>query len=224
MAKGNKRRGLVRAQHTHNRGGGIIFPQKQVDAICARAADLGMRTYLDGARLFNAAIATEEEIDVLASPFGLVAVSLSKGLGCPIGSILAGDKDDIRNAVRIRRMLGGAWRQAGIIAAAGLYALERNIERLAEDHENARLIADTITDHPAIDLDLGTVQTNIIVFDVKPPVPDAAQFTEDLAEEGVKVIPFGPRTVRATTHLNLDRSECAKAADAMLLVLSRYQP
>lgn len=212
---------LVAVENTHNRGGGVVFPQSDADAICERAAGLGMKTYLDGARLFNAAVASGSSAARLAEPFDLVAVSLSKGLGCPIGSLLAGSGADMRRAVRVRRMLGGAWRQAGFLAAAGLYALEHNVGRLAEDHANARLIGEALAGHPAVGLDLATVQTNIVVFQLKPPAPDAAAFAAQLAGQGVKVIPFGPRVVRATTHLNVSRADCERAAEAMLAVLPK---
>jgi len=132
---------LVAVENTHNRGGGVVFPQGAVVEICNEARRLKLNTYLDGARLFNAGVASGLTLAELARPFDMVSVSLSKGLGCPVGSVIAGSKAQIAGAIRQRRMFGGAWRQAGILAAPGLYALEHNIARLADDHANARLIA-----------------------------------------------------------------------------------
>ena len=132
---------LVQVEDTHNRAGGVVFPAADAVAICAAARDLGVASYLDGARLFNAAIAGDRTPAAVAAPFDLVSIALTKGLGAPGGSVLAGSRDVIDAAVRYRRMLGGAMRQVGILAAAGLYALDHNIDRLAEDHANARLIA-----------------------------------------------------------------------------------
>lgn len=211
---------LVVVENTHNRGGGVIFPVSSCQSICTAATELGMRTYLDGARLFNASQGTGTPLSAFSAPFDLVAVSLSKGLGCPVGSVITGSEDLIRQSVRIRRMLGGAWRQAGILAAAGLYALDHNVDRLAEDHANARLIAEAIAPHPLVALDLNTVQSNIVVFDLKEPAPAAADFVTRLADLGVKVVPFGPRRIRATTHLNVSQASCRAAVEAILTVLS----
>src|SRR5215475_9217442 len=150
---------LVAVENTHNRGGGVVFPQEDAEAICATARELGMASYLDGARLFNTAVATGRSLAELAAPFDVVSVALSKGLGCPVGSLIAGRAPDMVRAVRARRMFGGAMRQSGILAAAGLYALEHNIERLAEDHANARILAEYLPDTRA-EIDLTTVQTN----------------------------------------------------------------
>ena len=132
---------LIEIENTHNRAGGVIFPQEDVERICAAAAERNIATYLDGARVWNAAVASGRRPIELAAPFELVSVALSKGLGAPGGSLLAGSEEVIRRCVRYRRMLGGAMRQVGIFAAAGLYALDHNIERLTDDHANARLIA-----------------------------------------------------------------------------------
>src|SRR5207302_3441912 len=130
---------VVAVENTHNRGGGVVFPQDEAVAICAAARELMVGTYLDGARLFNAAAASGRSLAELAAPFEVVSVALSKGLGCPVGSLVAGNRDIIARAVRARRMFGGAMRQSGILAAAGLYALDHNLDRLGEDHANARL-------------------------------------------------------------------------------------
>ena len=211
--------GLVSIENTHNRGGGVVFPQADVIAICAAARKLGVASYLDGARLFNAAAATGQTLAALAAPFDLVSVALSKGLGCPVGSVLAGRAKDIAKAVRTRRMFGGAMRQSGILAAAGLYALEQNCARLAEDHANARLIAERLAGIAGVALDLATVQTNIVVFRLEPDAPDAATVVARARERGVLISAFAARTVRLVTHLNVDRAQAEYAADTLAGVL-----
>jgi threonine aldolase len=148
-------------ENSHNRGGGVVFPQNAICEICEKATALQLATYLDGARLFNAAAATSVSLAALATAFDLVSVALSKELGCPVGSALAGRSDHIARAIRVRRTFGGAMRQAGILAAAGLYALDHDLRRLSEEHANARLIAERIASLPRIELDLATVQTNM---------------------------------------------------------------
>jgi threonine aldolase len=203
---------LVIVENTHNRGGGRVMSPERSRAICETARDRGVATYCDGARLLNAAAALDRPAAELAAPFDLVSLSLSKGLGAPIGSMLAGSHETIGRAVRYRRMLGGALRQAGIVAAAGSYALEHNVERLADDHANARLIAGRLAGAPGVTLDPTRVETNILVFDVA----DAPRFVDLCRERGVLVNAFGPRTVRAVTHLDVDRSACEEAAELMV--------
>ena len=205
---------LVAVENTHNRGGGVVFPQAEAEAICAAARELGMATYLDGARLFNTAVASGRSLAALAAPFDVVSVALSKGLGCPVGSVIAGRAADMQRAVRARRMFGGAMRQSGILAAAGLYALENNIDRLAEDHANARILADGVAATP-VEIDLATVQTNIVIFRVPEPLPDAATVVRRAQEQGVLVSAFATRTVRAVTHLNVDAAQCRRAAEVL---------
>ena len=211
--------GLVSIENTHNRGGGVVFPQADVTAICAAARRLGVASYLDGARLFNAAAATGETLASLAAPFDVVSVALSKGLGCPVGSLVAGPSRLIAKAVRARRMFGGAMRQSGILAAAGLYALDHNRARLNDDHANARLIAERLARVAGIVLDLATVQTNIVIFRLGPDAPDAATVVARARERGVLVSAFAARTVRLVTHLNVDREQCAHAADVLAAAL-----
>lgn len=213
--------GLVAIENTHNLGGGIVFPQAEAAAICATARAGGVASYLDGARLFNAAVASGRSLVELARPFDLVSLALSKGLGCPVGSVLAGGSDAIARAVRARRMFGGALRQAGILAAAGLYALDHNFDRLAEDHANARLIAERIAGLPGIALDLATVQTNIVVFRVNPEMPDAATIVARAKEAGVLISALGARTVRAVTHLDVSPESCRRAADMLAAAIEQ---
>ena len=211
---------LVVIENTHNRGGGIIFPTSETRAICEAARSLGVKSYLDGARLFNVSVATGESLASLANSFDLVSVSLSKGLGCPIGSVMAGPRDVIARAVRFRRMMGGGMRQTGIVAAAGLYALKHNMARMAEDHANALAMAKRIQGVDGVELHLSTVQTNIIIFKVLPPLPEADPIVAKCAERGVMISAFGRRTVRVTTHLDVDPKACCKAADVIVDVLS----
>jgi threonine aldolase len=209
---------LVTIENTHNRGGGVVFPQSEVEAICAAARELKVASYLDGARLFNAAAASNRSLAELAAPFDLVSVALSKGLGCPIGSVLAGKAADIQKAVRARRMFGGALRQAGIVAAAGLYGLDNNLTRLPEDHANARLIAERLADVKGVQLDLATVQSNIVIFRLAEGAPDAATVVAHAKEQGVLVGAFATRTVRATTHLDVTGAQCKRAAEVLAAV------
>jgi len=206
---------LVTVENTHNRGGGVVFPQAEVISICAAARKMGVRSYLDGARLFNTAAATGEALAELAAPADLVSVALSKGLGCPVGSLIAGSKSDIERAVRVRRMFGGAMRQSGIIAAAGLYALDHSVTRLTEDHANARLLAEGLAGVRGIDLDLATVQTNIVIFRMAEGAPDAATVVARAKEKGVLVGAFAARTVRAVTHLDVSRDQAKHAAEVL---------
>ena len=203
---------LVEVENTHNRAGGIVIPPADTAAICAVAADAGVATYLDGARLWNAAVACDLPPSELAAPFDLVSVALSKGLGAPGGSLLAGSRDRITQAIRYRRMAGGAMRQVGIFAAAGEYALDHNLGRLADDHANARIIAERLAASPAIELDLVSVQTNIIVFGLAASAPDAATVVGRARAAGLLVIAIGPRAIRAVTHLDVTRDACLRAA------------
>lgn len=209
---------LVAIENTHNRGGGVVFPQVEAAAICAAAHEMGASAYLDGMRLFNVAAATNLGLAELAAPFDVVGVALSKGLGCPVGSLIAGREDDMKRAVRTRRRFGGAMRQSGILAAAGLYALDHNLTRLADDHANARLIAERLAQTP-VNLDLATVQTNIVIFRLPEPLPDAATVVRLAREKGVRVSPFAHRTVRAVTHLDVSEAECRKAAEVLCQVV-----
>ncbi|MGH2454835.1 MAG: threonine aldolase family protein [Candidatus Limnocylindria bacterium] len=209
---------LVWIENTHNRGGGLVVPQADADAVCSAARERGIASFCDGARLLNAAVASARPPAELAAPFDLVSLALSKGLGAPGGSMLAGSDEHIDRARRHRRMMGGAMRQAGILAAAGRYALAHNVERLATDHANARSIAKQLAASPAFRLELATVQTNILVFELAdaPGVPDAATFVAACRQRGVLLNPFGARVVRAVTHLDVDGAACLRAAEIMV--------
>ena len=211
---------LVEIENTHNRAGGVIFPQEEAERICAAAREHGIATYLDGARLWNAAVATDRPAAVLAAPFDLVAVALSKGLGAPGGSLLAGSRALIEQATRHRRMLGGAMRQVGLFAAAGLYALDHNLSRLAADHANAQVLAQRLAQSSRIIIEPSAVQTNIVVFDLAPAAPDATTVVGRARERGVLIFAFGPRTIRAVTHLDVTREQCEQAAAILAEIVS----
>jgi threonine aldolase len=212
---------LVAIENTHNMGGGIVFPQAEAVAICAAAREAGIGAYLDGARLFNAAAAPGLSPAELARPFDLVSVALSKGLGCPVGSVLAGDKALIARAIIARRRFGGALRQAGILAAAGLYALDNNVARLADDHANARLFAERIAALPGMRLDLATVQTNIVIWEMAAEAPDAAALVTAAKAAGVLISALGARTVRAVTHMDVTVDQCREAAESFAAIMKR---
>ncbi len=200
----------------------MVFPQADAVAVGDAARQLGMASYLDGARLFNAAAASGRSLAEMAAPFDLVSVALSKGLGCPVGSVLAGTRSQsIARAHRARRMFGGAMRQAGILAAAGLWALDHNLDRLAEDHANARLLAERLAGLPGVVLDLATVQSNIVIFHMAEGAPDATAIVARAAAAGVLVSAFAERTVRAVTHLDVERGECERAAALLAQVIER---
>jgi threonine aldolase len=206
---------LVEVENTQNRMGGLVWDRADLEAVCAVAREHGAASYLDGARLLNAATARGDHPSTLAAPFDLVSIALSKGLGCPGGSVLAGTREDIAALTRYRRMLGGAMRQAGVLAAAGLHALEHHVERLPQDHLNARRIAGKLFSTPGVDLDVDRVETNIVVFRLAEGAPDAATVVARAKERGVLVMAFAARTVRAVTHLDVTAEDCATAADVL---------
>ena len=209
---------LVEVENTHNRAGGIVFPQAEAERICAAAREHGVATYLDGARLWNASVASRRPLAELARPFDLVGVAFSKGLGAPGGSVLAGARDVVQRAVRYRRMFGGTMRQIGILGAACLYALDHNVERLAEDHANARRIAERLAASPRIILDLALVQTNIIVFRLADDAPDAPTLVARARERGVLIFGIGSRVIRVVTHLDVSRKQCDEGAEILAAI------
>ena len=211
---------LVEVENTHNRAGGVVVPQDEVLRICAVARELGLATFLDGARLWNASAATGVLLATLAAPFDLVAVAFSKGLGAPGGSLLAGSKALIAAAHRHRLRMGGAMRQNGIFSAAALHALDHHLARLPEDHANAYAFAERLGSGAPVELDLATVQTNIVVFHLPATMQlDAPALCARAREQGVLVNAFGPRTVRAVTHLDVNRVQCERAADVLVALL-----
>ena len=210
---------LVEVENTHNRAGGIVIDQDDAIGICAAARERRVASFLDGARLWNAGVASGRPLADLATPFDVASVALSKGLGAPAGTMLAGPRDVIRDCVRHRRMFGGAMRQVGILAAAGIYALDHHLDRLGDDHDNAKLIAARLAASPRIVLDAGTVQTNIVIVSLAPGAPDAAAVVAGARANGVLLVAFGPRLVRAVTHLDVTREQCDHAASVILDVI-----
>lgn len=210
---------LVQIENTHNRLGGTVFPHEQAQQICDLARSREIATYLDGARLWNAATVLKTTPATLCEPFDLVMVSLSKGLGAPGGSLLAGDPRQLKLALRYRRMLGGAMRQVGIFAAAGMYALEHHMAGLANDHANAQAIATTLNSSQHLSIDPSAVQTNILVFKTTQSVPDApSAFTivQRAQQRGVLAFAFDARTIRAVTHRDVTREQCEHAAQVFV--------
>jgi threonine aldolase len=212
---------LVEIENTHNRAGGVVVPQPEIMRICAAARERGLATFLDGARLWNASIASGLAPAELAAPFDLVAVAFSKGLGAPGGSLLAGTKALIQTAARHRLRMGGAMRQNGIFAAAALYGLDHHLARLAEDHANARAFAGRLVAGAPVQLNPDSVQTNIVVFHLPPNLPlDAPTLVARAREEGVLLNAFAARTVRAVTHLDVDAEQCERAAAVLTRLLA----
>jgi threonine aldolase len=206
---------LVCLENTHNRGAGRIQPYEIVESICKWAHSNGLVTHLDGARLFNAVVATGVDARRWSRHFDTVSVCFSKGLGAPIGSALVGPKDLIRKAHRARKLLGGGMRQAGVIAAAALYALEHHVDRLAEDHANARLLADAVRAIDGLSLVGEAVDTNIVIFKVDSALGTAAELCEKLKTRGLLMLSIAAQQVRAVTHLDVDRAAAERASEIL---------
>ncbi|HMP01811.1 MAG TPA: low-specificity L-threonine aldolase [Gemmatales bacterium] len=206
---------LLCLENTHNRGGGRIYPIERVEAIGAWARRQGLARHLDGARLMNAVVATGVPARRWADCFDTVSICFSKGLGAPVGSALAGPADFIKRARRNRKMLGGGLRQSGVLAAAALYALEHHVERLAEDHRHARLLAETAAQLPGLSLWPDVIETNILYLKLEPRFGNAADFVHRLKVMGVLALPTGPYTVRLVTHLDVSREKAETAAQVI---------
>jgi threonine aldolase len=214
---------LVCIENTHNRGAGRIQPYDSVAEICGWAAENGLARHLDGARLFNAVVATGISAADWSSHFDTVSVCFSKGLGAPVGSALCGPADLIRSARRYRKALGGGMRQAGIIAAGALYALEHNIDRLADDHANARILAEAIRATPGLRLDPEIIDTNIVIFEVDPELGTAPAFSARLRDAGVWMNATAPQRMRAVTHLDVSREQVQHAAQVLHATAAEVQ-
>jgi threonine aldolase len=203
--------GLICVENTHMRAGGTVTPAAIAMEVCDGAHAMGLPVHLDGARIFNAAVALGVSVRELTAGFDTVMFCLSKGLGAPVGSMLVGSAEGMAKARLIRKALGGGMRQAGVLAAAGLVALEEMPARLGEDHANARLLAEAIAKHEAAEIDLADVQTNIVIFTLRTG-GDAAEFVAALRERGVLAGTIGERAVRMVTHFDVGRDECERAA------------
>ena len=206
---------LLCLENTHNRGAGRILPLENVSALCGWAADNGLARHLDGARLFNAVVATGVPAHAWAEHFDTVSICFSKSLGAPVGSALCGSAEHIHKARRVRKALGGGMRQAGIIAAGALYALEHNVERLAEDHEKAKLLADAIRLSHGFVLDPDIVDTNIVIFRIDSIYGTAADLSARLADRGVLVNSMGRNRIRAVTHLDVSLADARRAGEVI---------
>ena len=201
---------LVVVENTHNRAGGRVFPPSEIARITAAARESGLGLHLDGARIWNASVATGMDVAALAAAFDTLSVCFSKGLGAPVGSAFVGSREHVTAAHRFRKMLGGGMRQAGILAAGALYALEHQRARLAEDHAKARLFADTLQGAPGVELQ--PVETNIVSFATGLP---AAELGKRAAARGVLMNATGKRTLRAVTHLDVSEAQVASAASVL---------
>src|SRR5437660_7031230 len=202
---------LISLENTHNRGGGSVYPLSTVLAIRKIAEAHKVAMHLDGARLFNAAVASGISAAEYAQSFETVSFCLSKGLGAPVGSLICSDAGRIGKLRRLRKMFGGGMRQAGIIAAAGLYALEYNIQRLAEDHAHAKRLAATLAALPGVRINPAHVETNIAVFDISETRRTAEEVLALLKAEGLLLVPFSATTLRAVTHLDVSRDQIEQA-------------
>ena len=206
---------LLCVEQTTNYGGGRVWPLEQIRDVLGVAARNKLFTHLDGARLMNAVVASGISASDYASGFTTAWLDFTKGLGAPVGACLAGSEELIEEAWRFKQMMGGALRQAGIVAAAGLYALDHNVERLAEDHENARVLAEGIAAIPGARIDPSNVETNIVIFEVDDP----AGVMAGLLAEAVEVTQMGPGRIRAVTHMDVDRAGVETALEALRKVL-----
>jgi threonine aldolase len=202
---------LVVLENTCNKGGGSIYPIENIRAIRAVCQKRGLALHLDGARIFNALVETGDTTLEIGSLFDSVSICLSKGLGAPVGSVLIGGKDFIGEARRVRKVMGGGMRQAGYMAAACLYALDHHIDRLKEDHENARKIAAMLAELPWA-TNIRPVQTNILIFDLRPPLTPVI-FLDYLKQNGVIASAFGPQTIRFVTHLDVTEQMAERAME-----------
>ncbi len=214
---------LVWVENTHNRGAGRIQPYQNVVNICGWAGQNGLRRHLDGARLFNAAVASGIAVGIWAQHFDTVSVCFSKGLGAPVGSLLAGPRELIRLARRHRKMLGGGMRQVGIIAAGALYALDNHVARLADDHAHAKILAEAVRATEGLELQPPDTDTNMVIFRVDPALGTAAQFVAKLREAGVLVLAFSPAKIRAVTHLDVDEADARRAGQIIRETVERWR-
>ena len=204
---------LLWVEQTANLGGGSIWPLERIERVVEAGRRHGLTAHMDGARLMNAVVASGVSARAFAEPFDSAWIDFTKGLGAPVGAALAGSRDFIAEAWRCKQQMGGAMRQAGIIAAGGVYALTHHVERLAEDHAHARRLAEGLAGLPGIKLDPNEVDTNLVFFDVTGSI-DAPTAVERLLAQGVRMGAMGPRTIRAVTHLDVDSSGIDRALEA----------
>jgi threonine aldolase len=214
--------GLITLENTHNMSGGTLYPLEITKEIVHFARENAIPIHLDGARIFNASIASGHSVKDLCEGFDSVMFCLSKGLGAPVGSVLLGRKEIIEKARSIRRMFGGGMRQVGVLAAAGIYALENNIDRLAEDHENASFLAREIAAVDGLDINPQNVKTNILIFSCEDSGMKAAELVQKLKEAGVLCLTTGEYTIRMVTHLDVSKEDCINAVAVIKEVAKKY--
>ncbi|HJZ63360.1 MAG TPA: GntG family PLP-dependent aldolase [Candidatus Acidoferrum sp.] len=212
---------LVCLENTHNMAGGTLFPTKQVDEICANAHAVKLKVHMDGARIFNAAVALGESVAQMTRNLDSVMFCLSKGLGAPVGSMIVGSRQFIDKARIYRKMFGGGMRQAGVLAAAGLLALEESPKRLQEDHANAQYLANEIAKISGLRIDPAGVKTNIVIFDCEQAGMNAVQLCEALQPHGIWALDTAPFSVRFVTHCDVDRAGCKRAIKTLEHVLQK---
>ena len=212
---------LLCLENTHNRGAGKIYSLPRIQSLCDWAHSQGLKTHLDGARLFNASVATGVSLELFSEPFESVSVCFSKGLGAPVGSCLVGSREFVAKARRARKLFGGGMRQIGILAAGALYALKHQMDRLADDHANARLLARTVGQISSLCLSDEEPDTNIVIFHIAKNWGTAAQFSDSLKQAGVLSLAFGPQSVRLVTHLDVSREQIESACEAIRNVASQ---
>ncbi len=213
------RSSVVHLEHPHNMGGGTLYPIEELHRICDQAHARGMKVHLDGARIFNAVAASGVPARHIVSKSDTVMFCLSKGLGAPVGSMLAGTKEAIARARVHRKQLGGGMRQAGVLAAAGLVALGQMRDRLAEDHANARLLAEGLAEVPGVSIDPAKVVTNIVIFDIAGTGLPVAEFIERARLDGILISGIGGTRVRAVTHFDVSRQDCERALTVLTFIL-----
>lgn len=206
---------MVEIENTMNRGGGAVWPIEAVREMGAFVRERGLRLHMDGARVWNAAVALGMGVHKITEHADSVSCCFSKGLGCPAGSAFASDGETVARARRFRKMFGGSMRQSGVLAAAALYALEHHVERLAEDHAHARRLAELIAEVPGLSCDPTAVETNMVYFGVDGRHGDAGSFCKRLAERGVRVLDETPTRVRAVCHLDVTREDVERAGGVM---------
>jgi len=212
------RTGLVSLENTHNMAGGTITPPAVFDEVCDNTHDAGLPVHLDGARVFNAAVALDISVAQLTAKADTVMFCLSKGLGAPVGSLLVGSAELMDRGRLYRKALGGGMRQAGVLAAAGLIALEQGPQKLARDHANARFLAEGLAQIPGVKIDPKKVQTNILICDVAGTGMSAPELSRKLAARGVLANNVGPQLIRFVTHLDVSREQCAQAVEVVASV------
>jgi len=203
---------LVCVENTSQGGGGTVYLQNTLDKICKVAKENDCKLHMDGARLFNAAVASGTDPARIVRDFDTISICLSKGLGAPVGSVLVGSKADLAEAHRWRKMFGGGMRQAGVIAAAGIYAIENNVDRLSEDHRRARRLAEALNEMPAFSIDLDTVQSNIVFIGTGKG--KTKEVIASLSEQSVEILEIDDSTVRAVFHLHITDEDLEKAIEA----------